>query len=122
MFNLKITANTADELRLKLLDMVDHLKDINVKKAVELPEAVQAETVKPVISAAQMEENIKNAPVHELPKPPAIEEVRAALKELRDRKGPDAVREILKAYGAGTLSELKEEDYLGALARAKTEV
>ena len=113
MFNLKITANTADELRLKLLDMVDHLKDINVKKS---------EPAKPVISAAQMEENIKNAPVHELPKPPAIEEVRAALKELRDRKGPDAVREILKAYGAGTLSELKEEDYLGALARAKTEV
>jgi hypothetical protein len=115
MFNLKITANTADELRLKLLDMVDHLKDINVKKS-------EPEPVKPVISAAQMEENIKNAPVHELPKPPAIEEVRAALKELRDRKGPDAVREILKAYGAGTLSELKEEDYLGALARAKTEV
>jgi len=117
MFNLSITANTFEELRLKLLDTVNHLRDVEVKKAAEVQEAP-----KPVITIAQREEAVKNAPVHEMPKPPALEEVRAAMKELRDRKGPDAVREILKAYNATTLSELKEEDYLGALARAKTEV
>lgn len=116
MFNLSIAANTAEELRLKVLDLASNLKNINVQKAAEPEER------KPVITQAQMEENVAKAPAHEIPKPPAIEEVRAAMKELRDRKGPDAVREILKAFGAGTLSQLKEEDYLGALARAKSEV
>lgn len=53
---------------------------------------------------------------------PTLEEVRAALKELKERKGTSAVRELLKAYGVDSLPELKPEDYLGALARAKTEV
>jgi hypothetical protein len=44
------------------------------------------------------------------------------MKELRDRKGPDAVKEILKAYGAKTVPDLKPEDYLGARDRALTEV
>lgn len=122
MFNLTIAANTADELRLKLLDMVSKLKDISVQKSSEPAPAPVKEEIKPVISMDQMEEAQANAPVHEEPKQPSIEEVRAAMKELRDKKGPNAVREILKAYDAGTLSDLKEEDYLGALARAKSEV
>ena len=122
MFNLTIAANTADELRLKLLDMVSKLKDISVQKTSEPAPAPVKEEIKPVISMTQMEEAQANAPVHEEPKQPSIEEVRAAMKELRDKKGPNAVREILKAYNAGTMSDLKPEDYLGALARAKSEV
>lgn len=117
MFNLTINANTAEELRLKLLDIVDHFKSCNVQKSSEPPKEI-----KPVISQAQMEENVKNAPVPAAPEQPTIEEVRTALKELRERKGASAVRELLKAYGADSLTQLKEEDYLGALARAKTEV
>lgn len=115
MFNLSIAANTAEELRLKLLDLVNQFKTVNVTKA-EAPKEI-----KPVISQAQMEENVKNAPEHKLPDPPSIEEVRAAMKALKDAKGASAVREILKAYGADTLSELKEEDYLGAMDRARME-
>ena len=115
MFNLTIAANTADELRLKLLDLVNHIKDINVRK----PEESQP---KPVISQAQMEENRANAPEHKLPEPPPVEDVRAALKGLKDRKGAQAVRELLKAYGADNLTELKPEDYAGALSRALSEV
>ena len=122
MFNLTIAANTAEELRLKLLDMVSKLKDINLQKSSEPAPAPVKEEIKPVISMDQMEEAQANAPVHEEPKQPSIEEVRAAMKELRDQKGPNAVREILKAYNAGTMSDLKPEDYLGALARAKSEV
>ena len=122
MFNLTIAANTAEELRLKLLDMVSKLKDISVQKSSEPTPAPVKEEIKPVISMDQMEEAQANAPVHEEPKQPSIEEVRAAMKELRDKKGPNAVREILKAYNAGTMSDLKPEDYLGALARAKSEV
>ena len=117
MFNLTINANTAEELRLKLLDIVDHFKQCNVQKSSETPKEI-----KPVISQAQMEENVKNAPVPTATEQPSIEEVRTALKELRERKGAGAVRELLKAYGADSLTQLKEEDYLGALARAKTEV
>ena len=119
MFNLTINANTAEELRLKLLDIVDHFKLCNVQKSPEAPKEI-----KPVISQAQMEENVKNAPVPPqlFAVQPSIEEVRTALKELRERKGAGAVRELLKAYGADSLTQLKEEDYLGALARAKTEV
>ena len=122
MFNLTIAANTADELRLKLLDMVSKLKDISVQKSSEPAPAPVKEEIKPVISMAQMEEAQANAPVHKEPEQPSIEEVRAAMKELRDKKGPNAVREILKAYNAGTMSDLKPEDYLGALDRAKSEV
>ena len=117
MFTLNIAANTAEELRLKLLDIVDHFKLCNVQKSPEAPKEI-----KPVISQAQMEENVKNAPIPPIPEQPSIEEVRTALKELRERKGASAVRELLKAYGADSLTQLKEEDYLGALARAKTEV
>ena len=114
MFNLSITANTAEELRLKLLDLVDHFSGVNVQKA--------APKTEPVISMAQMEENMKNAPEHKLPHPPAIEDVRAALKGLRERKGAGAVRELLKAYGAENLTQLKPEDYAGAMSRADAEV
>ena len=115
MFNLTIAANTADELRLKLLDLVAHFSGISVKPT-------QQEEIKPVISTAQMEDNVAKAPVHSIPKPPPIEDVRAALKDLRERKGADAVREVLKAYGAENLTELKEEDYAGAMSRATAEV
>lgn len=122
MFNLTIAANTAEELRLKVLDLVNQFKAVNVMKDGEAIPAEAPKEVKPVISQAQMEENVQKAPQHEAPEQPTIEEIRAAMKELRDRKGAEAVREILKAFGADNLSKLKPEDYLGALARAKTEV
>lgn len=76
----------------------------------------------PVITQAQIEENIANAPVHEEPPQPSLEEVRAALKVLRDKKGSRVVKDLLKAYGADSLPDLKPEDYLGALSRAQMEV
>lgn len=118
MFNLTVMAETAEELRLKVLDLVNQFKSVTVETA--KPETPKE--IKPVISQAQMEENVQKAPQHEAPEQPTIEEVRAAMKELRDRKGAEAVREILKAYNADNLSKLQPEDYLGALARAKTEV
>lgn len=112
MFNLTITADTAEGLRLKLLDMVNQMKAVTVNKAEQ----------KPVISQEEMAENVANAPDYKLPEPPPIEDVRAALKNLRERKGADAVRELLKAYGAENLTKLKPEDYAGALSRALSEV
>ena len=84
--------------------------------------SVVNETVEPVITQERMEENIANAPVHEEPPVPTLEEVRAALKKLRDKKGAAVVKEILKEYGADSLPELKEEDYLIVRDRALAEV
>lgn len=115
MFNLTIAANTAEELRLKLLDLVNQFKDINVRRP-------EPPVTKPVITQEQMEQNKQSAPEYNPPEPPPIEDVRAALKGLRERKGAAAVRELLKAYGAENLTELKVEDYAGAMSRAATEV
>ena len=124
-FTVNIVANTAEELKTQLLDMMHLL--LGIKKLqpednlVRLPEET-VEEIKPVITQDRMEENIKNAPAHEMPPVPTLEEVRAALKQLRDKKGAEAVKAILKEYGAGSLPELKEEDYLPVRDRALVEV
>jgi hypothetical protein len=126
MFNLTITANSGTELKAQLLGLLSMFKNIDFQKengeTIDTSRIDATKVCQPLITQAQMEENIKNAPEHKLPDPPSIEEVRAALKELRARKGADAVREILSAYGVENLTQLKPEDYAGALDRAKTEV
>ena len=129
MIELRLQAANAEDLKNQLRELLgeqptEKYHQISIE---ELPpfdtqtEEVFPE-VKPVITQAQMEENVKSAPVHVVPEQPTLEEVRAALKELRDRKGSAAVKELLNAFQANSLPELKPEDYLGALARAKTEV
>ena len=129
MIRLTIEGNTAQEMVDELLEtMGNFLSKIQPKEPdtmVRVPEKQEptpAPTPAPAPAPAPVPAPAP-APVEE-PKTeqPSIEEVRAALKELRDRKGSGAVRELLKAYGADSLLDLKPEDYLGALARAKTEV
>lgn len=118
MYTLTITANTIEELFAQLnLPVQRRVTETPVEEPMPQPEEI-----KPVLTQAQMEENIANAPKHEMPPQPTLEEVRAVLKELRDRKGSAAVKEILSGYGAGSLQELKPEDYLGAIDRARAEV
>ena len=128
MYNLTIMAATPEDLRLQLLGLLGQFNGItlNSKKEVENPPLVEVPKEEaPVAAEPAIEEApaVEETPAakEEAPKP-KIEDVRAALKELRDRKGSGAVRELLKAFGADSLLNLKEEDYLGALARAKTEV
>lgn len=128
MYELNISATTPEELKIRLLGLLDIFKGISFNGPLEAPiteaaPAVPAEEPKvvPIIPQAELEANTKKTP-DPIPEQPTLEEVRAALKELRDRKGSGAVREVLKGYGAESLTELKPEDYLGALARAKTEV
>ena len=124
MLELRITATSAIDLKSQmeyLLRMYSQKPIAEEPPLVEVP--VTEEPVRePVITQAQMEENVKNAPVHEEPQQPTIEEVRAAMKALRDKKGAGAVRELLKAFNADSLPDLKQEDYLGAFSRAMMEV
>lgn len=125
MFNLSITAESLESLKLQLMGILSGFKGVNFQKdgeAIDTSKVDASEVRVPVITQEQMEENTKNAPEHKLPDPPTIEEVRKALKELRARKGADAVRNVLKAYNVDSLTQLKEEDYAGAMDRALTEV
>ena len=120
--SLNIIANTVDELKGQLLDLLAGMKGVTFKGNEPPDKLPEPKEIKPVLTQAQMEENIKNAPEHRDPPQPSLEEVRAALKQLRDRKGSAAVKELLKAYGADSLPNLKPEDYLGARDRALMEV
>lgn len=122
-FTLNIVANTAEELKAQALDLMHIILGVkNIQPADTLVGIPEPEEIKPVITQDRMEENIKNAPEHKLPEMPSLEEVRAALKSLRDRKGAEAVKAILKEYGANSVPELKEEDYLTVRDRALVEV
>lgn len=127
MFNVTISAASGTELKNQLLGLLSMFKNVSFKQEasgepIDTSKIDASDVRVPVITQAQMEENVKNAPEHKLPDPPTLEEVRAAMKELRGRKGAGAVKEILKAYGVDNLTLLKPEDYAGALDRARTEV
>ena len=133
MFELHFRANSPEELKLQLLGFLSCMKGVNYAQngqpvdtakidgsavTAEIPEP---EEIKPVLTQERMEENLKNAPVHEMPPVPSLEEVRDALKKLRDRKGSAAVKALLKEYGVDSVPELKEEDYLVVRDRALVE-
>ena len=117
---MNIIANNAEDLKDQLVNLLASLFTPKVVDTmVKIPEP---EEIAPVISMNRQEENLKTAPQHELPPIPDISEVRDALKKLRDRKGAEAVKAILKEYGANSVPELKQEDYLPVRDRALVEV
>lgn len=125
MIRFEIEAKDAADLQKQLADLFAKQMvavDQDDRIAEVKPVVEKKEEPAPVVPMKQAEENVAAAPEHKEPEQPSIEEVRAALKELRDRKGSAAVKEVLKAYGADSLTSLKPEDYLGAMARAFTEV
>ena len=121
MFELHLKAESPEALKLQLVGMLNLMNGVGETAAPVKPET-KTEEIKPVLTPEQMEENVKNAPVHELPPVPPIEEVRDALKQLRARKGTDAVKALLKEYNADSVPDLKEEDYLIVRDRALMEV
>lgn len=115
---VNIVAMTAGEMKAQLAELLAMMSEpVPVDTLVRAPEEI-----KPVISQARMEENIKNAPEHKMPEMPSLEEVRGALKALRDRKGAAAVKDLLNEYNASSVPGLKEEDYLVVRDRALAEV
>ncbi len=76
------------------------------------------EPIKPVITMDQAEKNVEEAPKHELPPQPTMEEARAALNALRGRKGAAAVKALLAEYDAERFTDLAPEAYLQVIDRA----
>ena len=50
---------------------------------------------------------------------PSMEDARAALNELRQKKGPAAVREILTAHGVTSFTDLNPSEYAKVMEEAK---
>lgn len=50
---------------------------------------------------------------------PSMEEARAALNELRQKKGPAAVREILTAHNVTSFTDLNPSEYAKVIEEAK---
>lgn len=50
---------------------------------------------------------------------PSMEEARAALNELRQKKGPAAVREILTAHNVSSFTDLNPSEYAQVIEEAK---
>lgn len=105
---------------------VDTMAQVPVEVPVEgmLPdeaEKAEAEDIKPVLTIAQREELEANAPEHKEPPQPTLEEVRAVMKELRDRKGVDAVKALLADFGVKSVPDLKPEQYITVYDRARME-
>ena len=122
MLELHFKAADPEDLKNQLVAMTNIVVGYQYNGPDALTKVPVDEPIKPVLTTEQMEENVKNAPVHEEPPQPTEGEVRDALKKLRDRKGAAAVKELLKAYGANSVPELKPENYLGARDRALAEV
>ena len=127
MFSFSIHAETVEELKEQLTSLANAFNcapaipdTIVAAPAVSTPPVAEA-PIKPVLTQAQMEENIAKAPAHELPPIPPIEEVRKALNDLKDTKGIAAVKALLKEYGANSVPELKPECYLQIRDRAQAE-
>lgn len=128
-FTVNIVAENVADLGSQLLGILSGLKGLELvplappQEAPEItPEPVNDEPIEPVLTQERMEENLANAPVHEEPKQPSLTEVRAALKAMRDKRGAEAVKALLAEYGANSVPELKEEDYLIVRDRAAAEV
>lgn len=123
--SINISANSIEELREQLKTVTGIVVGYQYQPPVDtlVPAPVEVpQEIKPVLTQEQMEENVKNAPIHEEPPIPTLEEVRDAFRKLRDRKGAKAVKALLESYGASSVPDLKPEDYLQARDRALTEV
>ena len=120
MIRMMIEAKDVDELQVHICDLFDKLfHRTETKETVNMSAPTIQDIkpdIKPVITQEQMAQNEVTAPKHELPPIPSIEEVRAALSELRDRKGTPAVKELLNDYGVGKVLDLKPEDQLIVLS------
>ena len=122
MIRLEFTGENPGEVFNNIVEFLGNTKGFYVEQPPLQEVPTTEEEIKPVISTERAEENLANAPVHELPPIPPMEDVRAALNALRAAKGTEAVKAVLAQYGASKFSELKEDDYLPVMELAQTEV
>ena len=132
---IEFTGNSVEDVAAQMFDFleatghivsadkeVDTLAQVPVEGMLpdEADKAVEEE-IKPVLTMAQRAELEAKAPEHKEPPQPTMEEVRKVLKELRDRKGVEAVKALLADFGVKSAPDLKPEQYLTVYDRARME-
>lgn len=135
MIHISIEAETASEARKQMSELLGKCGSITVTKdgaisiaAGEMGSGAFAQTAEEPAGAAEAAEPVAPAePVTaEQPEPeaPAVtaEQVRAALNELRKKKGTDALRAVFNRYHVASFPELKPEVYGALLTEVKEEL
>ena len=123
MLNLNVTAETPEELKKTLIGLLENLAtpgetlygagEKPVPDEEKMPtnaEKMPDNAEKMPDNAEKMPDNTENVPAN-TENVPTMEEARAALNALRQKKGAAAVREILKAHGVSSFTELDPKDY-----------
>ena len=113
MLHLNITAETPEELKKTLMDLAASLNTATPKNE-ELSEEISLPGFQPAADTPVQEHRGSDsvAAVDAPPPPlPTMEEARAALNALRQKKGAAAVREVLKKHGVSSFTELDPNDY-----------
>ena len=126
MYSLNIHADSVEDLKAKLIELAEAFGDLVARETtpvIDMMARIPEETneIKPVLTQDQMAQLAEEAPKHELPPIPPIEEVRAALNTMKKTRGIDAVKALLKEYDANSVPELKPEQYLQIRDRALAE-
>lgn len=129
MLELKFIGKTLEEIKQSMRDFfINEIPADTLVKAPaeEPPKPVEppkpAEPIKPVVSQAQQAENLAKAPVHKEPPQPTFDDMRDALLNYRAKHGPAKLGKLLEDFGAKKAQDVKPEDYLGIIDRAKSEV
>lgn len=144
MIHISIEAETASEARKQMRELLGESGSIAMTKdgAISItcgePESsafaqTAAETtetsarVEPVTAAETAETSAPSEPaatVQPEPETPAVtaEQARAALNELRKKKGTDALRAVFNRYHVASFPELKPEVYGALLTEVKEEL
>lgn len=111
MLHLNITAETPEELKKTLMDLAASL-DTATPKNEELSEEISLPGFQPAADTpVQEHRGSDSVAAEEAPPLPTMEEARAALNALRQKKGAAAVREVLKKHGVSSFTELDPNDY-----------
>lgn len=116
MLYLKITAETPEELKQQLLDLTNSLASPREQPEKDDAPSFPAETAPDAPVPEQREDPA--VPAVEAPSP-TLEETRAALNALRQKKGAAAVRAILTAHGVKSFTELDPNDYAQVMAEVR---
>lgn len=85
------------------------------------PDAPVAAATPPVGAARETPSPapVASAPAPQAPSGPTKDEVRAALRELAERKGPDVAKQIIAKLGVANLSQVPEAKYGEVIAEAR---
>lgn len=118
MYQLTVSAPTAEDLRAQIINLAEQLNHKPAPVVVEETKAVSTDTATVSSSADPVVETTETNETKEV----TLEDIRAMLNTLREKKGIGTVKEILAKLGVAKLTELKPEQFAEAQTLAEQAV